>query len=1009
MKVSVFLIYQTFLLYEVLTAFSSLQMVQSAKNSSKFQVTFGVIFPQTLLLTVTRSYDKKLRESVEAFTLSKYIKYKFKNSYEITSPPRADLSLNPSPTDILKILCNSVVKENTIAILYFTNSEIYGSNTASVQYLLQLTAYMGIPVIAWNADNIGVQQHVSGSRILQLAPSMEHQAAAILSILRRYLWHQFSIVTTLIGGHDDFVRAVRDLVLESTEFTFNILDIFVLKGKTREEIRTELELLKNSDTRVILLYVTKEEGVDVMGAANDLGITGKNYIWIATQLSVGSGTVHTAPSEFPLGMLAIHFNASTNKLEDEIERAVSIFFHGLELFVNDHHNHNEILSHNLQCNGSGDTSWNRGDLFFRYLRNVSVQTRQGQSNIHFNSDGTLKDVQLEVLNLNRRNVWEKVGFWSENELEIKDIVWPGDSPVPPPGVPEKFNLKITFMEEPPYLNIFPMDNETRECKASRSVRCRVVPESKLVGVNMSEAIQDPKYYKCCSGFCIDLLQNFAADLGFTYDLFRVTDGNWGVLDNGSWNGLIAEILLGKADVVVTSIKINSERQTAVDFTVPFLETGITIAVAKRTGIISPKAFLEPFDTVSWLLILLVSIQLAAFFIFVFEWMSPSGYDMKGVPPRDYKFSLFRTYWLVWAILFGASVNVDCPRGYTAKFMSSVWAMFAVVFLALYTANLAAFMITREEFYDLSGIEDKRLKNPWLTDPPFRFGTIPHGNTEAVLEDNKPKMHRYMKNFNRSSVTEGVKAVKKGELDAFIYDATVLEYLAGQDNECRLLTVGSWYATTGYGFALPKKSKYLSMFNKWMIHYRENGELERLQRFWLQGACKPTKNKRNATNPLDINQFMSAFLLLGCGVIFTVVLLGMEHLYFRYIRKHLAKTDTGGCFALVSLSMGKSLSFRGAVFEAQDMLKHHRCRDPVCDTQLWKVRHELDMARLKLRQLEKKLNKESSSDEFLVPKSMSRSHICISQPYLLPSSHSYYCRRYYGSLGNTEITELETVL
>ncbi|XP_013793038.1 glutamate receptor ionotropic, NMDA 2D-like, partial [Limulus polyphemus] len=333
--------------------------------------------------------------------------------------------------------------------------------------------------------------------------------------------------------------------------------------------------------------------------------------------------------------------------------------------------------------------------------------------------------------------------------------------------------------------------------------------------------EDTRNFKCCSGFCIDLLQSFAVDLGFTYDLFRVSDGTWGTVNNGVWNGLIAEVLSGRADVVVTSIKINSERKTAVDFTIPFLDTGITIAVAKRTGIISPKAFLEPFDTVSWLLILLVSIQLAVLFVFVFEWMSPSGYDMKLAPPSGYKFSLLRTYWLMWAILFGASVNIDCPRGFTAKFMSSVWAMFAVVFLALYTANLAAFMITREEFYDLSGIDDKRLKNPRLTDPPFRFGTIPNGNTDAVLKEFKPEIHKYMKKFNRSSVIGGVRAVKKGKLDAFVYDATVLEYLAGQDNECRLLTVGSWYATTGYGFALPKKSKYLSMFNKWMIHYREN--------------------------------------------------------------------------------------------------------------------------------------------------------------------------------------------
>ncbi|XP_067004151.1 glutamate receptor ionotropic, NMDA 2B [Anabrus simplex] len=860
---------------------------------------------------------------------------------------------------ILNSICTEFLSVNVSAILYLMNYEKYGRSTASAQYFLQLAGYLGIPVIAWNADNSGLERRASQSSLqLQLAPSLEHQTAAMLSILERYKWHQFSVVTSQIAGHDDFIQAVRERITELQDrFKFTILNaILVTKPH-------DLMELVNSESRVMLLYSTREEAIHILTAAKDYKITGENYVWVVTQSVIEN---LKTPYQFPVGMLGVHFDTSSPSLVNEITTAIKVYAYGVEDFVNDPRNSNLSLNTQLSCEGAGDTRWKTGDRFFRYLRNVSVEGEQGKPNVEFTADGVLKAAELKIMNLrpgvSKTLVWEEIGVWKSWEkegLDIKDIVWPGNSHTPPQGVPEKFHLRITFLEEPPYINLAPPDPITGKCSMNRGVICRVAKEADISDLeNIPMAHKNGSFYQCCSGFCIDLLEKFAEELGFTYELVRVEDGRWGTLESGKWNGLIADLVNRKTDMVMTSLMINSEREAVVDFTVPFMETGIAILVAKRTGIISPTAFLEPFDTASWMLVGVVAIQAATFTIFLFEWLSPSGFDMKKgsqtSPSPNHRFSLFRTYWLVWAVLFQAAVHVDSPRGFTARFMTNVWAMFAVVFLAIYTANLAAFMITREEFHEFSGIDDHRLAKPFSHKPMFKFGTIPWSHSDSTLKKYFKEMHAYMKTYNRSTVAEGVESVLNGELDAFIYDGTVLDYLVAQDEDCRLLTVGSWYAMTGYGIAFSRNSKYVQMFNKRLLDFRENGDLERLRRYWMTGTCKPGKQEHKSSDPLALEQFLSAFLLLMSGILLAALLLFLEHLYFKYVRKHLAKTDRGGCCALISLSMGKSLTFRGAVFEAQDILRHHRCTDPICDTHLWKVKHELDLARMKIRQLQKEL-------------------------------------------------------
>ncbi|KAH1002964.1 hypothetical protein HUJ04_008984 [Dendroctonus ponderosae] len=773
------------------------------------------------------------------------------------------------------------------------------------------------------------------------------------------------------------------------------------------------------------------------------------------RLLAGTNGAQEAPIMRQQFKLSVHFDTSSQSLVNEITAAIKVYAYGVEDFLGDPANWNRSLTTHLSCDGEGVVRWDTGDRFFTYLRNVSVEAEQGRPNLEFTPDGLLKAAELKIMNLrpgvSKQLVWEEIGVWKswQNEgLDIKDIVWPGNSHTPPQGVPEKFHLKITFLEEPPYIKLAPPDPVIGKCSMDRGVLCRVASDEaitegdKKMGtfpqeknlrptfrkpewlafagalkphvadqfqkcswwekVDMAQAHRNGSYYQCCSGFCVDLLQKFSEELGFTYELVRVEDGKWGTNQNGRWNGLIADLVNRKTDMVLTSLTINAEReavesrelrgalnldplglvyswqfydgrpvladdsiapsgrlkeafrafgtlptmfgptgsQVVILRSVPFMETGIAIVVAKRTGIISPTAFLEPFDAASWMLVGLVAIHAATFTIFLFEWLSPSGFNMK---------------------LAFNNVSID----------------------------------------------DIRLSRPYSHKPSIKFGTIPFSHTDSTLAKYFKDMHAYMKQFNKTTVLNGVATILSGEMDAFIYDGTVLEYLTSQDEDCRLLTVGSWHAMTGYGLAFPRNSKYLKMFNKRLLDFRENGDLERLRRYWMTGVCKPGKQEHKSSDPLALEQFLSAFLLLMSGILLAALLLLLEHLYFKYIRKHLAKTDRGGCCALISLSMGKSLTFRGAVFEAQDILRNHRCRDPICDTHLWKVKRELDVAQLRIKQLEKEMEvhgiKPPPRKRIVVSGEQAKARMRSLEP-----ADSGSCSDINGP-SPTEIAEMETVL
>uniref|UniRef100_A0A8C5ACJ1 Ionotropic glutamate receptor C-terminal domain-containing protein n=1 Tax=Gadus morhua TaxID=8049 RepID=A0A8C5ACJ1_GADMO len=175
-------------------------------------------------------------------------------------------------------------------------------------------------------------------------------------------------------------------------------------------------------------------------------------------------------------------------------------------------------------------------------------------------------------------------------------------------------------------------------------------------------------------------------------------------------------------------------------------------------------------------------------------------------------------------------------------------------------------------------------------PPFRFGTVPNGSTERNIRSNYPDMHTHMIKYNQKGVEEALDSLKTGKLEAFIYDAAVLNYMAGKDEGCKLVTIGSGkvFATTGYGIALQKDSRWKRPIDLALLQFLGDGDTQRLETVWLSGICQNEKNEVMSSK-LDIDNMAGVFYMLLVAMGLSLLVFAWEHLLYWKLRHSLHKS------------------------------------------------------------------------------------------------------------------------
>uniref|UniRef100_A0A8C9TU79 Glutamate receptor n=1 Tax=Scleropages formosus TaxID=113540 RepID=A0A8C9TU79_SCLFO len=397
----------------------------------------------------------------------------------------------------------------------------------------------------------------------------------------------------------------------------------------------------------------------------------------------------------------------------------------------------------------------------------------------------------------------------------------------------------------------------------------------------------PKRYK---GFSIDVLDALAKILGFKYEIYQVADSKYGTqLPNGSWNGMIGELINKRADLAVSAITITPERENVVDFSKRYMDYSVGILLRKPEEKINIFSLFAPFDLAVWACIA-AAIPVVGVLIFILTRMQSARVRNPPVahqpPPSSVSNSLHSAIWIVYGA-FVQQGGDSVVSSVALRIVMGSWWLFTLVVCSSYTANLAAYLTvsrmdsTIRTFQDLAKQIDLSygtVRDSAVYDYFRAKGTNPLEQDSTFAELWRTISKNNGQDHSVSSPSEGIRKVSKGPY-AFLWDMAVVEYAALTDDDCTITVTGNSMSSKGYGIAMQHGSPYRDLFSQKILELQEKGDLDILKQKWWPRTGRCDLNSHAHVQPdgraLKLHSFAGVFCILAAGLLLACLVAGLE--------------------------------------------------------------------------------------------------------------------------------------
>ncbi|RUO63761.1 transporter substrate-binding domain-containing protein [Pseudidiomarina insulisalsae] len=295
------------------------------------------------------------------------------------------------------------------------------------------------------------------------------------------------------------------------------------------------------------------------------------------------------------------------------------------------------------------------------------------------------------------------------------------------------------------------------------------------------------------GLTIELWEHIATVNGYDYNYREV-----------GLDALISGVALADYDVGLGAVSVTADRESMIDFTLPFYNAGLGIAVPAAEGAgwwPTIKRFLS-FEFMTVMLALIGILLIAGWLV----WLAERRHN-----PDEFKNASVRGigagFW--WAAVTMTTVGYGdkSPRSSLGRLIALVWMFTSVIIISSFTASITSALTINKLSTRVQSKDDLVS---------VRVASVPNSYSAYWLDRENIGYQEY------ENLREALLAVQQGRADAVVYDAPLLKYQLRKGFK-GLIVLPETFAPQDYAIVLPQRAEHREEVNGALLRYVRSAE------------------------------------------------------------------------------------------------------------------------------------------------------------------------------------------